>query len=138
MQRYPTLLQRLYQPFYLHRYGEHAPGESPATFWPIFEYDDIDITLLAQFNRRKIYAGYTLMGMQLDTAGAEAIEALSEVLHDLTLSVDCFLEAGQMLSRANYQCAHRRTAYEDDADPVQKRHLVRIFLRDAGARSYMG
>lgn len=134
--RHPDLLPRLYQPFYLNRYGEHAPSEPPATYRPIFEYDGQ--TLLAQFNRRNVYAGYALMGETLDTVGVEAIEALSEVLQDPALSVDFFLQPGQIIYMVNYQCAHRRTAYEDDPSPEHKRHLVRFFLRDAGARSYMG
>jgi hypothetical protein len=135
--RYPTLLPRLYQPFYLNRYQEHAPGEPSTTYRPVFEYDGT--VLKAQFNRRNIEAGYALIGQAIDPEGQAAIDALSEVLDDPALRVDFALKAGQIEYLLNYQCAHRRTAYEDvDDDPAKKRHLVRIFLRDDGARSYMG
>ena len=134
--RYPSLLPRLYQPFYLNRYQEHAPDESRTTYRPIFEYDGK--MLKAQFNRRNVEAGYALMGYELDAEGSEALDALSEVLSDQALYTDFALETGQIVYMMNYQCAHGRTAYADVEDPDHKRHLVRIFLRDDGARSYMG
>lgn len=134
--RYAPLLPRLYQPFYLNRYQEHAPDDSRTTLRPVFEYDSG--VLKAQFNRRNIEAGYALMGEAIDPEGQAAIDALSEVLADDSLRVDFALEAGQIEYVLNYQCAHGRTAFEDTGDADEKRHLVRIFLRDDGARSYMG
>lgn len=134
--RHPDLLPRLYQPFYLNRYREHAPDEPLATYRPIFEYDGT--TLKAQFNRRNVEAGYALIGQSIDPAGKAALDALSGVLDDKALRVDFALKTGQIEYLLNYQCAHCRTAYEDVDDPAKKRHLVRIFLRDDGARSYMG
>lgn len=134
--RYASLLPRLYQPFHLNRYNEHAPDESRTTYRPVFEYDGE--VLKAQFNRRNIEAGYELMGHAIDAEGQEAIDALSEVLTDTSLRVDFALQDGQIEYVLNYQCAHGRTAFEDAGDADEKRHLVRIFLRDDGARSYMG
>ena len=134
--RYPDLLPRLYRPFYLNRYGEHAAGESLVTYRPIFEY--VGKVLQAQFNRRNVEAGYALMGKMLDREGKAAIDALSDVLNDKALRVDFTLKTGQIEYVFNYQCAHGRTAYEDADDPNKKRHLVRIFLRNDGAQSYMG
>ncbi|MEC7537678.1 MAG: TauD/TfdA family dioxygenase, partial [Pseudomonadota bacterium] len=37
--RYPDLLKRLYQPFWINRYNEHAPGEPRASFHSIYAYD---------------------------------------------------------------------------------------------------
>ena len=48
------------------------------------------------------------------------------------------LEPGQIQYVMNWACAHCRTEYEDFPDDDRKRHLVRIFLRDEGARSYNG
>ncbi len=134
--RYASLLPRLYQPFYLNRYQEHAPDDSRTTLRPVFEYDGS--VLKAQFNRRNIEAGYELMGGPIDAEGQEAIDAFSEVLADDALRADFALQDGQIEYVLNYQCAHGRTAFEDTGVADKKRHLVRIFLRDDGARSYMG
>ena len=134
--RFPDLLPRLYRPFYLNRYREHGPDEPVASRHPVFAYDGR--TLRGRFNLRNITAGYDLMGETLDAEGADAIAAFSEVLEDPALHVDFDLAPGQAEYLLNYQCAHRRTAYQDHSAMDRRRHLVRIFLRDEGARSYNG
>ena len=134
--RFPDLLPRLYRPFYLNRYREHAPDDPVASRHPVFAYDGR--TLRGRFNRRNITAGYDLVGEALDAEGADAVAAFTEVLEDPTLNVDFNLAPGQAEYLLNYQCAHRRTAYEDHPAMDRRRHLVRIFLRDEGARSYNG
>ena len=62
--RYPDLLKRLYQPFWINRYNEHAPGEPRASFHSIYAYDGNE--LWARFNPRNIYAGYDIAGQELD------------------------------------------------------------------------
>lgn len=52
--------------------------------------------------------------------------------------MDFTLHAGQIKYVLNYQCIHGRSAFEDTGDADDKRHLVRILLRDDDARSYMG
>lgn len=42
---------------------------------------------------------------------------------------------GAMLDR---ELAHRRTAFRDWPEPERKRHLVRLWLRDAGRPFYQG
>jgi len=134
--RHRALLPRLYRPFYLNRYGEHAPGDPVVSFHPVFSYDGV--ALRGRFNLRNITAGYDMAGEPLDAEGADAIAALSEVLEDPALGLEFDLEPGQVEYLMNWRCAHSRTAYEDFPEPDRQRHLVRIFLRDAGARSYMG
>ena len=48
------------------------------------------------------------------------------------------LAPGQIQYVNNFRLAHCRTEYEDAGGEDDKRHLVRIFLRDAGRRSFMG
>lgn len=134
--RYPALLPRLYRPFYLNRYGEHAPGDPLASRHPVFRYDGK--ALWGRFNPRNITAGYDMMGEALDAEGEAAVAALSEVLRDPALRFDFELAPGQAEYLLNWRCAHARTAYEDYAEPDRRRHLVRIFLRDEGGRGYNG
>jgi hypothetical protein len=38
----------------------------------------------------------------------------------------------------NRTVAHHRTPFVDATDPARRRHLVRIYLREHGPRSYLG
>jgi alpha-ketoglutarate-dependent taurine dioxygenase len=132
----PQLLARLYQPFYLNRYGEHAPGDNVASHHPVFAYDGK--TLKGRFNRRNIIAGYDFVGEDLDALGLAAIDALSELMESAPLHISFDLQPGQILYTMNWQIAHTRTAFVDYKLPDRRRHLVRMFMRDHGARTYNG
>jgi hypothetical protein len=134
--RYPRLLERLYRPFWLNRYGEHAPDMPKASFHPVYTYDDTE--LWARFNPRNIYAGYELAQETLDAEGQESIEALHGILSEPKMHKNFYLAAGQTIYFHNGHCAHRRTAYEDYDELDKRRHMIRIFLRDQGARTYNG
>jgi alpha-ketoglutarate-dependent taurine dioxygenase len=82
--------------------------------------------------------GYRLVGREIDQDGLDALNALHDILSEPENHVDFVLAPGQMEFLNNSRIAHRRTAFVDHADPVLKRHLSRIFLRDEGRRSYMG
>ena len=133
---HPHLLERLYRPFWLNRYGEHAPGLPKASSHPVYSYDGNE--LWARFNPRNIYAGYDLVGETLDEVGREAVETLYGILSTPAHHVNFYLSAGQIIYLQNGRCAHRRTAYEDHDDIDRRRHMIRIFLRDHGARTYNG
>ncbi|HET6602865.1 MAG TPA: TauD/TfdA family dioxygenase [Xanthomonadaceae bacterium] len=132
----PDLLARLYEPFCLNRYGEHAAGDPRFSRHPVFAYDGR--TLKARFNHRNIVAGHDLAGEALDGTGAAAIDALTTILESTALRLDLDLAPGQILYTMNWRIAHSRTEFVDHVDPERRRHLVRIFLRDHGARTYNG
>ena len=135
--REPRLLARLYRPFWLNRYGEHAPGLPPAGHHAVYAIDE-KRGLWARFNPRNIYAGHELMDEPLDDEGREAVQALHVILSDPGSHVSFDFAPGQTLFLNNGRCAHRRTDYTDWPEPERKRHLIRIFLRDDGARTYDG
>ncbi len=66
------------------------------------------------------------------------MDALYDVMNDSALNFTFNLEAGQIQYLNNWHCVHQRAADEDYDDPERRRHLARIFMRDEGARSYMG
>ena len=134
--RHPSLLKRLYRPFWLNRYSEHSADQLPASFHPVYEFDGQNIW--ARFNPRNIFAGYKIVDKKLDTEGREAVEALNEILSESKLNTNFYLSSGQIIYLLNSRCAHRRTAYEDFEETHRRRHMVRIFLRDEGARTYNG
>lgn len=135
-QRHQELLPRLYRDFWWNRMGEHPPGDSPVNRYPIFEYDGT--RLRARVNRRVVHAGYELAGERFDDEGHAALDALFTILDDPTLSVSFTLHAGQVVYLHNRTIAHHRTPFVDARDPARRRHLVRIYLREQGPRSYLG
>jgi hypothetical protein len=134
--RCPEQLARLHEPFWFDRQREFHPGESPVFAAPVF--DDSSIELKARFSIHQIKSGYAMRGEPVDGAGEAALGALLDVFEDEALPVDFDLEPGQMQFVDNRALGHSRTAFVDDPDPAQKRHLVRLWLRDHGRRAYPG
>jgi len=134
--RDPALMQRLYQPFYWNRQGEHAKNEHPTHWHSMFQFDGKSVR--ARYNRSLIPVGYELEGKKLDDQGRAAIDAISEILAEPENHLTFTLVAGQMQFVNNFKMAHLRSNYVDYDEPDKKRHLIRIFLRDYGRRSYMG
>ena len=135
-ERCPDLLARLYRPYYWNRQGEHPEGDPITNVNPVFTFDGTHLN--ARVNRRLLQVGHELMKEPMDDAGAAALEALYGIMDDPEFSFTFQLEAGQVQYLHNWRCAHERTDYVDNDEPDKRRHLVRIFLRDEGARSYMG
>ena len=134
--RDPASLERLYQPFLWNRQGEHPDGGAICNSNPIFAVRDG--VVCGRFNLRLPQNGYPLIGETIDDAGKAALVALNDTLSEPGAAVAFTLAAGQVQFLNNARVVHRRTAFEDYDEPERRRHLVRIFLRDEGRRSYMG
>jgi hypothetical protein len=135
-QRDPEAMQRLYWPYIWNRQGEHPDDAPICTSNPIFSNHDGAVR--ARFNRALQPVGYRLIGGAIDQAGMDALNTLHDILSEPDHHVDFVLAQGQIEFVNNARIAHRRTAFIDHDDAALKRHLVRIFLRDEGRRSYMG
>ena len=136
-QRHPELMPRLYRPFWYDRHAEHQPGE-PTTFAaPMFERGP-DGTIKARLALSEIHAGYELRGERLDNETAAALAAVQSVFDQPELHVELGFEAGQIQYVNNRATGHARTEFTDFPEPERKRHLVRLWLRDAGRRGYRG
>lgn len=136
-QRHPELMARLYQPFWYDRHAEHHPGE-PTTFAaPMFERGS-DGTIKARLALSEIHGGYELRGERLDNETAAALAAVQSVFDQPELHVELAFAAGQIQYVNNRATGHARTEFVDFPEPERKRHLVRLWLRDAGRRGYCG
>jgi len=136
-QRHPELMSRLYRPFWYDRHAEHQPGE-PTTFAaPIFERG-ADGAIKARLALSEIHAGYELRGERLDNETAAALAAVQSVFDEPALHVELGFEAGQIQYVNNRATGHARTEFTDFPEPERKRHLVRLWLRNAGRRGYRG
>ena len=135
--RHPALLGRLYEPFCWNRQGEHADGDPVVHRYPVFSYDGREVR--GRFITWLLYKGYELTGEPFDQLGQDAIETMFDIMSESGRHASFSLESGQIQYLSNFRIAHRRTEYEDATDdPEARRHLVRIFLRDEGKRSFMG
>jgi hypothetical protein len=135
LERAPELLPRLYRPFWYDRHAEYHPGEDPVFAAPIFEYGD---TLRARLALSEIYAGYALRGERLDDESGAALDAVKSVFATPELYVELDFQPGQIQYVNNRATGHARTEFRDWDEPERKRHLVRMWLRDAGRRGYPG
>jgi hypothetical protein len=50
----------------------------------------------------------------------------------------CTIERGQVQYINNRQFAHSRTDFTDATDPHLKRHMIRLWTREEGRRSFHG
>ena len=133
---YPDFLRRLYQPFWWNRQGEHPVGDNTTHFFPIFSKDGNEVR--GQYIKWLLYKGYELKGVEFDELGQSALEKMFDIMSDPNNHITFDLEPGQIQYINNFSLAHSRTEYADSNKTREKRHLVRIFLRDRGRRSYMG
>jgi alpha-ketoglutarate-dependent taurine dioxygenase len=47
-------------------------------------------------------------------------------------------QPGQIQVINNRRIGHRRTPFRDASEPEKRRHLIRLWLRDEGDRSFLG
>ncbi len=132
--QHPERLRRLYRPFYFDRQREHAPDDVMVTQHPVFEWDGH--RLGARHSLFQVKNGHDLAGVPLDDAGREALSVLEAAMNDPAMHAEFAFERGQIQWVNNRTLGHKRTGYQDWPD--RKRHLVRLWLRNAGRAFYNG
>jgi len=134
--RHPEVLPRLYQPFPWDRQAEHAPGDEKVSWQPVFQSDGRDV--LARYNEALILNGEALTGVSLDPEGRQALAAMRAIVESPESAVELTIEKGQIQYLNNHHFAHSRTAFKDAEEPHLKRHLIRLWNRDAGGQTFHG
>ena len=132
--RHGDLLPRLYRPFPWDRQAEHATDDAKFLRCPIFQFDGQ--TLLGRVNENLIRSGADLAGDSLDGEGQEALEAMRAIVDSAELGVEFTVERGQVQFINNRQFAHSRTNFKDATEPHLKRHMIRLWTRDEGKRTF--
>ena len=136
LDRYPEELERLYHPVLYDRQKEHAEDAEPVCLAPYFGWRGG--RMFARANASLIRKGYEVAGEPMDTLLAAALDAIDEVCADPDLWFEAPLQRGQVQYLNNHEIGHYRSAFEDDDDPARKRHLYRLWHREAGDSSYDG
>lgn len=125
----PELLARLYRPFPWDRQAEHAPGDAPVRWLPVFAWDGARLN--ARYYDDYIHNGCLLTKQALDPEGSAALDALRALAEDPRNAFEFRLRPGQLYVLDNRLLAHGRSAFADSAaDPG--RLLLRFWLRRHG------
>jgi hypothetical protein len=127
LRRRPDLLEVLYRPMCWDRQDEQGPGEQPwFALAPINDLDGVP---------RVFYLGWYIRDAQrhadvprLTAAQVEALELLETIANDPAFHVEMDFEPGDVQLLNNARILHSREAYEDDDDPAERRHLLRLWL----------
>jgi hypothetical protein len=136
VRRHKEVLARLYQPFWFDRQKEYAPGDSPVLSAPIFS--SAEGRLKVRLGLYQASGGYTIINEPMDAAGVAAIATVKTLFANEALRFDFVMERGQIQYVNNLETGHRRTAFEDYAEPAKKRLMIRLWLRNAGEPGYHG
>jgi hypothetical protein len=129
------VIPRLYQPFWFDRQKEYLPGEPAVISAPMFAYDG---RLKVRLSLFQASSGYSMMNQPMDQAAITALDTLKSVFADEALRIDFVMERGQIQYVNNLEACHRRTTFEDYAEPGKKRLMIRLWLRNAGDARYQG
>jgi alpha-ketoglutarate-dependent taurine dioxygenase len=136
LELYPEELIRLYQPMLFDRQKEHREGDAPVCLAPYFSWRND--RLFARANSSLVRKGYEVAGEPMDDALAAALAAIDEVCEAPDLWYEAPLERGQVQYLNNHEVGHYRSAFEDYDEPERKRHLYRLWHREAGSTAYDG
>ena len=126
--RRPDLLEELYRPMPWDRNGEQSAGE-PA-FFELAPFHDVDGV------PRVFYIGWYIRDAQrhpeaprLTEAQREAMDLLEAIANDPAFHVEMDFRPGDIQMLNNARILHSREAFTDPADPGERRHLLRLWLR---------
>lgn len=135
LERHKEALARLFEPFVFDRQKEHFDDDPPTISEPILVNNG---GLRARLGIHQVRNGYKMLNQEMDGRTAGALAALEDVFNDSSLQLHFTMEAGQFQFVNNLVIGHSRTQFEDFEALQDRRHLVRLWLRAGGGRSYFG
>jgi hypothetical protein len=124
--RRPELVEVLFRDFYWHYFEPHMP--SPVHFTrPICREQTGGLnTFFIPWYIRRAQELPDVPAMSPEQAAA--VETVEQVANDPALYLDMEFRPGDVQLLKNSVILHKRTAYEDWAEPDRKRHLLRLWL----------
>jgi len=132
--RRPDLLQALLEPIETDRRGEVADGQKPYFSIPVFNW--YEGLLSAIYQRQYIESARRFPEVPLlTTRQVAALDLFDELANDPALHMLMEFQPGDIQLVHNHTILHDRTAFEDWPEPERKRHLLRLWMAPAGART---
>lgn len=127
LRRRPDLLEVLYRPMYWDMNGQEAAGAAP--YFELAPCFDVAGT------PRFFYIGWYIRDAQrhpqvprLTDEQLAAMALVEEIANDPAIHVEMDFQPGDIQLLNNARILHAREAYDDDADPAERRHLLRLWL----------
>jgi hypothetical protein len=131
--RRPDLLQVLMQPFCYQRHTVDMANNKPWTEQPVFSFCEGHFA--ANFLRVLIDRADADPALpDLTEQQREALDYLEAVAAEPAMHVTFLQQPGDMLLLNNWVTLHRRTAFDDHADPARRRHILRVWLSMPNSR----
>ncbi|MGI3166046.1 TauD/TfdA family dioxygenase [Pseudooceanicola sp. 200-1SW] len=116
-----------YRPWYFAHLCEDTPSLSP-----IFSVNEGKLS--CRYLRQYTELGHEIMGQPLSKVEIEALDLFDAMISRDDLRLDMMLEPGDLQFANNYMVLHSRNAFEDHAEPEQRRKLLRLWLKMPNAR----
>lgn len=132
----PTVLRRLYSPYWFDRQREHFDWEPKVLSAPVFQSAGDQVN--ARISLHQIRGGYVVKGDAMDRETAASLDLIEETFDNEEFTIEFGLTPGMLEYTNNLVIGHSRTAFEDYPEPTRKRWLVRLWLRDRGRKAYTG
>ncbi len=129
---HPEQIDRLFGPYLFDRQREHAADEPALISHPLMQM--VQGRLTCRLSHRHVVTGYRMAGEPMDAATEAALSTLEAALMNPRYIREFVFQPGQIQIVDNRRLGHRRTGYVDFEEEDRKRHLVRLWLRDAGRR----
>ena len=132
--KHPALLARLLAPMPHDRRGEVPAGEKPYFEIPVFSWYAEKLTV---FYQRQYFDSAQRFedARRLTTEDVAALDTFDALANDAALGFTMRLSPGDMQFVYNHTMLHDRTAFQDFAEPEQRRHLLRLWLTCEGDRA---
>jgi len=136
LQKHPEVLDRLHDDFVYFRMREHDPSEAACIAAPFLTVQDG--VMHARVGPYQIKSAFEMGEADMDDATSDAVAALDELFAQDDLVAEFYMAPGQLQFVNNQAIVHSRTEFVDHQEDARRRHLLRIWLRDNGHRSYNG
>ncbi|MCY4468890.1 MAG: TauD/TfdA family dioxygenase [Thiotrichales bacterium] len=125
--RSPELTAELFRPLHFDRRGEVPEGKLPWYEMPVFNW--YEGRLSTHYVRRYIQSVRRLPEVPpLTERQIAAFDLLDEIAEDPGVQLRMEFEPGDIQFLHNPQILHDRTAFEDESDAAERRHLLRLWL----------
>jgi len=132
--RRPDLLPELFDSIETDRRGEVPEGAKPYFSIPVFNWHEGLLSTIYQ--RQYIESARRFAGIApLSDRQRQALDLFDDLANDPRLNFNMELQPGDMQFVHNHTILHDRTAFEDFPEPERKRHLLRLWLAPANART---
>jgi Taurine catabolism dioxygenase TauD, TfdA family len=132
--RRPDLAKILFEPIETDRRGEMNAGQKPYFRIPVFNWREGLLSTIYQ--RQYIESARRFPDVPPLTSGQiEALDMFDALANDPALNMHMEFRPGDIQLVHNHTILHDRTSFEDWPEPERKRHLLRLWLAPANARS---